>query len=68
MFWLVLPCLYLQATQDRMVPECSAALIQSVLPSTKVVEINGPHCLLQVTPVEAVAAISTFVHEVQLAL
>jgi pimeloyl-ACP methyl ester carboxylesterase len=61
------PCLYLHATQDRLVPQSAAAHIKSVLPAVSVVPIKAPHCLLQAVPTQAVRVISSFFWEVELA-
>lgn len=61
------PCLYLQASQDRVVPARAGAHVKEVLPSTTFVQLNAPHCLLQAAPVEASVAVSDFLREVQLA-
>ena len=56
-----LPTLYLRATADNVVPRSATALIQQVRPGTRVVEIEGPHCLLQAAPREAARVITEFV-------
>jgi pimeloyl-ACP methyl ester carboxylesterase len=62
------PCLYLRASHDRLVPASASVHIQGVLPLVSVVQINAPHCLLQAVPAEAARVVSTFVREVQVAL
>jgi len=62
------PCLYLRASQDRLVPVGASVHIQAVLPQVSVVQINAPHCLLQAAPAEAAGVVSAFVREVQVAL
>jgi pimeloyl-ACP methyl ester carboxylesterase len=62
------PCLYLQALQDRLVPANAVAHIKSVLPEISVVQINAPHCLLQAVPAEAAYVVSSFIREVQVDL
>lgn len=54
------PVLYLQATQDRIVPAESAARALQAHPQLKIVKLEGPHFLLQVCPQEACAAIGHF--------
>jgi pimeloyl-ACP methyl ester carboxylesterase len=58
------PTLYLRATQDRLVPAAAAHHITRLKPDTRVVELPGPHFLLQVAPVEAAKAIQAFVDTV----
>nr|WP_282829168.1 alpha/beta hydrolase [Pelomonas sp. V22] len=62
------PCLYLRASHDRLVPASASVHIQGVLPLVSVVQINAPHCLLQAVPAEAARVVSPFVREVQVAL
>ena len=44
------PILYLHATQDRIVSEHDAAMLQTNLPTVDRIDINGPHLLLQTRP------------------
>jgi pimeloyl-ACP methyl ester carboxylesterase len=62
------PCLYLRASHDRLVPASASVHIQGVLPQVSVVQIDAPHCLLQAAPAEAARVVSPFVREVQVAL
>lgn len=55
------PTLYLRATQDRVVPASVAREVMQLKPDTRIVELSGPHFLLQVAPAEAVQAIQAFV-------
>lgn len=55
------PVLYLQATQDALVPSSAARLAQQACPAMKVRAIRGPHCLLQAAPAEAAAVVAAFV-------
>lgn len=57
------PILYLLALEDRLVPRSCVDTIQSEIPSTRVVSIVAPHCLLQAAPDEAVAAIRAFAEQ-----
>ena len=54
------PCLYMQAAHDRLVPREAADLITALKPDTQVVQVNAPHCLLQAAPAEAAAAVEEF--------
>jgi pimeloyl-ACP methyl ester carboxylesterase len=47
------PILYLQANDDRLVPNSASSQICSANPKTQMVEIDGPHCLLQAAPLNA---------------
>ncbi|WP_277224984.1 alpha/beta fold hydrolase [Pseudomonas indica] len=58
------PVLYLRATDDCLIPEASARLIEQCCSSVSVVPISGPHCLLQACPVEAAAVIKEFLQEI----
>ncbi len=54
------PVLYLRASHDRVVPATASALVKEFAPQTDIVEIEAPHCLLQVAPGEAAEAIMRF--------
>lgn len=54
------PLLYLQARQDRLVPAAAAALILQLRKDARLVEIEGPHCLLQAAPAEAAGVLQDF--------
>jgi pimeloyl-ACP methyl ester carboxylesterase len=58
---VTVPVLYLQARQDRVVSCASERHITSLLPSVKVVVLDGPHLLLQAAPVEAASVVREFV-------
>jgi pimeloyl-ACP methyl ester carboxylesterase len=64
---LTAPILYLRASEDRLIPGRASALIQSIQPSTRLVQIAGPHCLLQAAPVEAARALQEFMHSLRVA-
>jgi pimeloyl-[acyl-carrier protein] methyl ester esterase len=55
------PVLYLRASQDRLVPTKASRLITSLLPTMHLVELEAPHFLLQVAPVEAAEVVSDFI-------
>jgi len=55
------PCLYLQASHDRLVPERAAARLQMHLPQMLLERIPGPHIILLARPEEAARAISNFI-------
>jgi len=54
------PLLYLGASRDIVVPRWNARLIQKEMPSARVVIIDGPHLALRSNPVDAAAAVTTF--------
>jgi len=62
---LQVPSLYLRASQDRVVPHSASKLVLQLSPRTKLVELEGPHFLLQAAPLEAARVIGTFVREAQ---
>jgi pimeloyl-[acyl-carrier protein] methyl ester esterase len=55
------PILFLRARNDRLVPLINAARIRSLNPSVEVVDIDGPHLLLQTRPAEVWRQIVEFV-------
>ncbi len=58
---VAVPILYLQATQDRIVPPRCLDEILAVKPDVTVVRINGPHLLLQARPRESAEATVKFI-------
>jgi pimeloyl-ACP methyl ester carboxylesterase len=60
---LLCPVLYLRGTNDRLVPASSAEVIIRAAPSTKIVDLPGPHLLLQTSPREAWGVIHRFIAE-----
>jgi pimeloyl-[acyl-carrier protein] methyl ester esterase len=54
------PLLYMQATDDWLIPASAAKAIASVLPRTAVTQVRGPHFLLQVNPKESAEVIRSF--------
>ena len=58
------PALYLRATEDRLIPGSAAATFTRLAPNARVAEIEGPHFLLQASPVAAARAIRDFIREV----
>ncbi len=54
------PVMYLQAMQDQVVPASAAQSLKQNLPSMEIVKLDGPHCLLQVSPAPAAFAIQSF--------
>ena len=58
------PILYLRAKHDRLVPQQCDAHISRLAPQARIVEIESPHCLLQIAPEEAAKAVATFIAEI----
>ena len=56
-----LPILYLRASEDRLIPKASAELIASLALSTKIVEFEAPHFLLQVLPFVVTPMVTDFI-------
>jgi pimeloyl-ACP methyl ester carboxylesterase len=54
------PSMYLQATQDRIVPAQAARVIQRALAGLQVERFEGPHGLLQAAPIATAQAIDNF--------
>lgn len=57
------PVLYLRATEDRVVPASAGALVASLNARTEIVDIAGPHFLLQAAADDAALAIQGFVRQ-----
>lgn len=57
------PILYLRASMDRIVPRSASKRVKRLAPSTRIIEIDAPHYLLQARPEEAVATVSEFARE-----
>jgi pimeloyl-[acyl-carrier protein] methyl ester esterase len=62
------PLLYLRGTSDRLVPRSAWDLIGKLLPTARLVELEGPHALLQTRPVESAAQVTAFAKEVGVVL
>ena len=58
------PTMYLQGSEDTLVPRSCADEICRLAPKTRVVRIRAPHCVLQCAPDEAARAISQFLKSV----
>jgi pimeloyl-ACP methyl ester carboxylesterase len=54
------PTIYLRAKHDSVVPGTASALVSSMNRDTRIIEIDAPHCLLQVAPEEAAGHIREF--------
>jgi len=62
------PILYLRATEDRIVPKKASEIIANIKPSVQIIEIAGPHFLLQASPKKAAIAVTAFLSKVQASL
>jgi len=56
------PCLYLQASHDRLVPERAATRLQRHLSQMQLERIPGPHIILLARPEEGARAICNFIN------
>lgn len=57
------PCLYLSASDDKMVPVRALQDLGKMMPTLKVVTIPGPHFILQTRPEKCFAAINDFLNK-----
>ena len=56
-----MPTLVLQASDDHVVPRSATEHIMDTLPTAELVEIQGPHMLLQIRAAECAAAVTRFI-------
>jgi pimeloyl-ACP methyl ester carboxylesterase len=54
------PMIYLQATHDRLVSSASALHLQAQCPGMQLLTLDGPHCLLQASPMKTAEAVIAF--------
>ena len=59
---LEVPVLYLRASEDELIPRSAASIFERATRRGKVVVIEGPHCLLQCNPVDALRSIEELFH------
>lgn len=59
------PLLYLQATEDRVVPPSAAHAILDTVTRSRLVALDAPHFLLQTCPQAAATAIHEFLRELE---
>lgn len=57
---ILVPVLYLRASEDKIVPESASALISSLVHNTHIVDFVAPHFLLQVLPAASATAVASF--------
>jgi len=55
------PCLYLQSSHDRLVPERAATRLQHHLPQMQLEQISGPHIILLAQPEAGARVIGNFI-------
>lgn len=55
-----IPLLCLRGTSDRVVPKSAWDLLGKLSPTARLVELEGPHALLQTKPVECAAQVTAF--------
>lgn len=65
---LSVPVLFLRASHDRIVPRSASELVKQLNPRTRVVQIEGPHLLLQSVPAGAAQVVDAFMTDVVNAL
>jgi pimeloyl-ACP methyl ester carboxylesterase len=58
-----IPALVLKARHDRVIPPAAARWLLTTLPAAQLVEIDGPHLMLQTRPAECAAAVLRFMRE-----
>ena len=57
------PGLYLRATGDRLVTKAAADAFAKTAVNARVVDIEGPHLLLQTNPIDTARVLRAFIHE-----
>jgi pimeloyl-ACP methyl ester carboxylesterase len=59
-----IPILYLRATHDHVVPAGAGELMKRINPETRLVDVDGPHFLLQAAPEKTAGLVAEFIDEV----
>lgn len=59
---LIVPCLYLQATNDRVIPSSCLADFEKCIPNLVIKRIKAPHFILQAQPQACLNAIEEFMN------
>lgn len=62
------PCLYIRAAQDRLLPPDACRYIQRLSPTARETVVNAPHCLLQAAPEDAASVVTAFLQEMETAM
>jgi pimeloyl-[acyl-carrier protein] methyl ester esterase len=60
-----IPGLYLRATRDRLIPKSAAEIFKRSVNNARVVEIEGPHMLLQTRATECAHELQTFIQQLE---
>jgi len=58
--------LCLRATRDWLVPRSAAREIRAILPTVRVVDVDGPHALLLTAPKACAALVEEFIRMIPL--
>jgi pimeloyl-[acyl-carrier protein] methyl ester esterase len=58
---LELPILFIRPMQDRLIPDRSYEEIRASNPTVEMVEVNGPHLILQASPMKSAKIVCDFV-------
>ena len=61
---LTLPCLFLQAANDRIIPSSRLEDITCRIPHMQVKSIDAPHFILQAAPDDCLQAVETFIKQI----
>jgi pimeloyl-[acyl-carrier protein] methyl ester esterase len=59
-----IPCCYIQAQYDKLVPESAFQSFQQIAPDIQLIKINGPHFILQAKPQECKESIVKFIRKI----
>jgi pimeloyl-ACP methyl ester carboxylesterase len=59
------PLLYLRAAHDCLIPANASTTVTRLNPQARVVEIDGPHGLLQAAPAEAAQIVAAFLRKAE---
>jgi pimeloyl-[acyl-carrier protein] methyl ester esterase len=62
---VAVPMLYIQATKDKVIPKSCLEEIRLIKPDVRVVEIGGPHLILQREPKQSANIVAKFIEEFQ---
>ncbi|MCI5142896.1 MAG: alpha/beta hydrolase, partial [Candidatus Electrothrix sp. ATG1] len=58
---LKIPCAYIQAENDRLIPRSHAQDLRDIAPQITVFKIPGPHFIMQTKPEECVQVVRKYV-------
>jgi pimeloyl-[acyl-carrier protein] methyl ester esterase len=57
---IAVPLLYLRASRDRLLPQATGARVVAAVKQGRLVDLDGPHCLLQAIPAQAARVVREF--------